>query len=163
MLWQGRANTLSSEHRVEWPVIDEVARATRRCESSPIQEDFSGFPSEDELFGTPVCQGLLTAEKAILGRRSAVAMDGSTAISRPAFFRMLARLIPTQERRSMPWDAIPWRPRIHIGLFVHRVDGLAPGIYALARDPGKVEALKRAMRPEFRWQRVPTCPTGLPL
>jgi len=135
VLWQGRANTLSSEHRVEWPVIDEVARATRRCESSPIQEDFSGFPSEDELFGTPVCQGLLTAEKAILGRRSAVAMDGSTAISRPAFFRMLARLIPTQERRSMPWDAIPWRPRIHIGLFVHRVDGLAPGIYALARDP----------------------------
>ncbi|HAH64384.1 MAG TPA: hypothetical protein DCL72_02655 [Rhizobiales bacterium] len=163
VLWQGRANTLSSEHRVEWPVIDEVARVTRRCESSPIQEDFSGFPSEDELFGTPVCQGLLTAEKAILGRRSAVAMDGSTAISRAAFFRMLARLIPTQERRSMPWDAIPWRPRIHIGLFVHRVDGLAPGIYALARDPDKVEILKRAMRSEFCWQRVPTCPTGLPL
>jgi len=64
VLWQGRANTLSSEHRVEWPVIDEVARVTRRCESSPIQEDFSGFPSGDELFGTPVCQGLLTAEKA---------------------------------------------------------------------------------------------------
>jgi nitroreductase len=163
VLWQGRANTLSSEHRVEWPVIDEVARVTRRCESSPIQEDFSGFPSEDGLFGTPVCQGLLTAEKAILGRRSAVAMDGSTAISRAAFFRMLARLIPTQERRSMPWDAIPWRPRIHIGLFVHRVDGLAPGIYALARDPDKVEILKRTMRSEFCWQRVSTCPTGLPL
>ena len=77
--------------------------------------------------------------------------------------RMLARLIPTQERRSMPWDAIPWRPRVHIGLFVHRVDGLAPGIYALARDPDKVEILKRAMRSEFCWQRVPTCPTGLPL
>jgi len=59
VLWQGRANTLSSEHRVEWPVIDEVARATRRCESSPIQEDFSGFPSEDKLFGTPgTCQRL---------------------------------------------------------------------------------------------------------
>ncbi len=63
----------------------------------------------------------------------------------------------------MPWDAMPWRPRIHIGLFVHRVDGLAPGIYALARDPDKVEILKRAMRSEFCWQRVPTCPTGLPL
>ena len=163
VLWQGRANTLSPEHRVEWPVIDEVAQATRRCESSPIKEDFSGFPSEDELFGTPVCQGLLSAEKAILGRRSAVAMDGSTAISRAAFFRMLARLIPTQERRSMPWDAIPWRPRIHLGLFVHRVDGLAPGLYALARDPDKVEILKGVMRSEFCWQRVPTCPPGLPL
>ncbi len=163
VLWQGRANTLSPEHSVEWPVIDAVAQATRRCESAPIKEDFSGFPSEDALFGTPVRQGLLTAEMAILGRRSAVAMDGSTAISRAAFFRMLARLIPTHERRAMPWDAIPWRPRIHIGLFVHRVDGLAPGIYALVRDPDKVDILKRVMHSEFCWQRVPDCPPGLPL
>jgi len=163
VLWQGKANTLTPEHSVEWPVIDAVAQATRRCESSPIKEDFSGFPSEDELFGTPIRQGQLTAERAILGRRSAVAMDGSTAISRAAFFRMLARLIPTQERRAMPWDAIPWRPRIHIGLFVHRVDGLAPGIYALARDPDKVDILKRVMQAEFCWQRVPDCPPRLPL
>ena len=163
VLWHGRANALNPEHSVEWPVIDEVVQATRRCERSSIKEDFSGFPSEDQLFGTPVRQGLLSAEKAILGRRSAVAMDGSTAISRTAFFRMLARLIPTQERRSMPWDAIPWRPRIHIGLFVHRVDGLAPGIYVLARDPDKVEILKGVMDSEFCWQPVPTCPPGLPL
>ncbi len=163
VLWQGRANTLSPEHSVEWPVIDAVAQATRRCEGAPIKEDFSGFPSEDELFGKPIRQGLLTAEMAILGRRSAVAMDGSTAISRAAFFRMLARLIPTQERRAMPWDAIPWRPRIHIGLFVHRVDGLVPGIYALARDPDKVDIIKRVMHSEFCWHRVPDCPPGLPL
>ncbi len=163
VMWQGRANTLSPEHSVEWPVIDAVAQATRRCASAPIKEDFSGFPSEDALFGTPIRHGLLTAERAILGRRSAVAMDGSTAISRTAFFRMLARLIPTQERRTMPWDAIPWRPRIHIGLFVHRVDGLAPGIYALARDPDKVDILKRVMHAEFCWQRVSGCPPGLPL
>ena len=163
VIWQGRANTLSPKNTVEWPVIDGVSQATRRCESLPIKEDFSGFPSEEALFGTPVRQGLLSAEKVILGRRSAVAMDGSTAISRAAFFRMLARLIPTHERRLMPWDAIPWRPRIHIGLFVHRVDGLAPGLYALARDPNKVEILKGVMRSEFCWQRVPTCPSGLPL
>lgn len=90
-------------------------------------------------------------------------MDGSTAISQAAFFRMLARLIPTRDRHSMPWDAIPWRPRIHLGLFVHRVDGLPPGLYALLRDPDKLAALKEVMRPEFRWQRVPTCPPGLPL
>ena len=163
VLWHGRANALSPEHRVEWPVIDQVAQATRRRETPPIQEDFSGFPSEDALFGTPIRQGLLTAEKAILGRRSAVAMDGSTAISRATFFRMLARLVPTHERRGMPWDAIPWRPCIHIGLFVHRVDGLAPGLYALARDPDKVEILRGVMGSEFCWQRVPTCPPGLPL
>ncbi len=163
VIWHGRANSLSPAHSVKWPVIDAVAQATRRFESSPIKEDFSGFPSEDALFGTPIRQGLLTAERAILGRRSAVAMDGSTAISRAAFLRMLGRLIPTQERQAMPWDAIPWRPRIHIGLFVHRVDGLAPGLYALVRDPDKVELLKRVMHSEFCWQRVPDCPPGLPL
>ena len=162
-LWHGVANTLSPEHSVEWPVIDEVAQATRRCKSAPITEDFSGFPSEEELFGTPVRQGLLSAEKAILGRRSAVAMDGSTAISQEAFFRMLARLIPTRDGRSMPWDAIPWRPRIHLGLFVHRVDGVPPGLYALVRDPDKVETLKAVMGSEFCWQRPPSCPPGLAL
>ena len=162
-LWHGVANTLSPEHSVEWPVIDAVAQATRRCKSAPITQDFSGFPSEEELFGTPVRQGLLSTEKAILGRRSAVAMDGSAAISQAAFFRMLARLVPTRDRRAMPWDAIPWRPRIHLGLFVHRVDGVAPGLYALARDPDKVEILKGVMGSEFGWQRVPDCPPGLPL
>src|SRR5712692_1448761 len=161
--WQGGANTLSPEHSIEWPVIDEVAWATRRSGNVSITDDFSRFPTDDDLFGTPVRQGLLSAEKAILGRRSALAMDGSTAISQAAFFRMLARLIPTHDGRSMPWDAIPWRPRIHLGLFVHRVDGLPPGLYALPRDPDKLGALKEVMRREFRWQHVPTCPPGLPL
>jgi SagB-type dehydrogenase family enzyme len=161
--WCGRANMLSPAHSVEWPVIDEVAHATRRSASTPIVEDFSRFPSEEELFGIPVRHGLLTAEKVILGRRSAVAMDGSTGISREAFFRMLARLIPTRDRRSIPWDAIPWRPRIHLGLFVHRVEGVPQGLYALARDPDKLAALKEVMRREFRWQHPPSCPPGLPL
>ena len=161
--WHGSANTLSPEHSIEWPVIDEVAQATRRSGNGPITDDLSRFPTEDDLFGIPVRQGLLSAEKAILGRRSAMAMDGSTAISQAAFFRMLARLIPTHDGRSMPWDAIPWRPRVHLALFVHRVDGPPPGLYALLRDPDKLGALKEVMRQEFRWQRVPPCPPGLPL
>ena len=152
----------ASEHSIEWPVIDDVARATRRSGNVPITEDLSRFPTDDDLFGT-TRQGLLSAEKAILGRRSAVAMDGSTTISQAAFFRMLARLMPTHDGRSMPWDATPWRPRIHLGLFVHRVDGLLPGLYALPRDPDKLAALKEVMHRQFRWQRVPTCPPGLPL
>lgn len=161
--WRGRANTLSSAHGVEWPVIDEVAQATRRSATAPIIEDFSRFPTEEQLFEIPVRHGLLTAETAILGRRSAVAMDGTTAISQEAFFRMLARLMPTRDRGSMPWDTIPWRPRIHLGLFVHRVEGIPPGLYALARDSDKLAALKEVMRREFRWQHLPSCPSGLPL
>jgi SagB-type dehydrogenase family enzyme len=161
--WCGEANTLSPTRSVDWPVIDEVAQATRRSASAPITEDFSGFPAYEELFDTPVRQGRLTAEKAILSRRSAVSMDGFTAISQETFFRTLARLMPTRDRRSMPWDAIPWRPRIHLGLFVHRVEGVPGGLYALARDPDKLAALKEVMRGEFRWERPPSCPPGLPL
>jgi SagB-type dehydrogenase family enzyme len=159
--WYGTANVLSPDHGVEWPVIDEVAAATTHPRTE-VDEEFSGFPSEEELFGVPVRSGVFTAEKVILGRRSAVSMDAFTAIPAATFFQMLARLVPTQDGRSMPWDALLWRPRIHLGLFVHRVKGLPPGLYTLARDPEKVEKLRQAMRPEFLWLRPPSCPEGLP-
>jgi hypothetical protein len=153
---------LSPKHSADWPVIDLVARATLR-EAMSIDEDFSGLPSENELFAAPIRSGSFTAEKVILGRRSAVSMDGATAITAGTFFRMLARLVPTRNSRAIPWDALPWRPRIHLGLFVHRVNDLQPGLYALARDPAKIDALRQAMIPEFLWRRPVACPRGLPL
>ena len=160
--WYGTANVLTPDHGVEWPVIEEVAAATTHPRTE-VNEEFSGFPSEEGLFGVPVRSGVFTAEKVILGRRSAVSMDAFTAIPAATFFQMLARLVPTQDGRSVPWDALLWRPRIHLGLFVHRVKGLPPGLYTLARDPEKVKKLRQAMRPEFLWLRPPSCPEGLPL
>ena len=160
--WYGTANALSRQHAVEWPVIDVVAAATSDA-TSVTEGDFSRFPAEAQLFEPPLRSGSVTAERVILGRRSAVAMDASTAISSATFFQMLGRVVPTREPRSVPWDAIDWRPRIHLGLFVHRVNDLPPGLYALVRDPDKVEALRHAMRPDFLWQRPPSCPSGLPL
>ena len=171
--WCGSANVLSPEHGVDWPVIDQVAEATKNSATTNSKtttnpgiapgEELSRFPSEEELFGAPVRSGAFTAEKVILGRRSAVSMDGSTTIPTATFFRMLARLVPTRDGRSVPWDALSWRPRIHLGLFVHRVNDLPPGLYMLARDPEKVGTLRQTMRPEFLWQRPPSCPHGLPL
>ena len=119
--WFGTASVLSADHTVEWPVIDEVARATSNP-GSAFREDSSGYPVEGDLFESPVRSGSFAAERVILGRRSAVSMDASTAISAATFFRMLGRLVPTRGESQMPWDAIPWRPRIHLGLFVHRVE-----------------------------------------
>ena len=163
VLWRGKANILSPKHEIDWPVIDEVARATQRLGPASITEDLSGFPNPKELFRNPVRQSMLTAERAVLGRRSAVAMDGSTTISREKFFCLLARLVPTHEKSSMPWDTISWRPRIHLGLFVHRVDGLSAGLYVLVRDPEKLAILKAVMNDNFIWQSIPDCPPGLPL
>jgi hypothetical protein len=63
----------------------------------------------------------------------------------------------------VPWDAIPWAPAIHFGLFVHRVAGIEPGLYALARDPGKLGKLKACMHAHFAWEAPPGCPVDLPL
>jgi SagB-type dehydrogenase family enzyme len=160
--WYGQANVLSPDHGVDWPVVDEVAAATSNP-GTAFEDDFSGFPSETELFESPVRSGSFAAERVILRRRSAVSMDGSTAISAATFFRMLGRLVPTRGERQVPWDAIPWRPRIHLGLFVHRVNGLAPGLYSLVRDAAKLDALREIMHPDFLWQRPPSCPRGLSL
>ncbi len=160
--WFGRANVLSPGNEVNWPVIDRVSAAT----SHPTQfdvESFAEFPLEADLFASPVRFGDSSAEGVILGRRSAVSMDASTSISAQVFYRMLARVMPTRNNRSVPWDAIPWRPRIHVGLFVHRVNDIDPGMYALIRDLSKVESLRQVMRRDFLWQRPPSCPSGLPL
>ena len=63
---------------------------------------------------------------------------------------MLNRLQPG----ASPWDAIGWPPHVHLALFVHRVEGLVPGLYAYLRDPAVLAEWKAAMRPEFLWERV---------
>ena len=100
---------------------------------------------------------MISAGQIIRQRRSLLACDGRTSIPAGRFYRMLSRVMP------VPWDAIPWSPAIHFGLFVHRVDGIDPGLYALARDPGKVEKLRQCMHAHFVWETPPGCPASLPL
>ena len=100
---------------------------------------------------------MTSAAQIIRQRRSLLACDGTTSIPAERFYRMLARTLP------VPSDAIPWSPAIHFGLFVHRVEGIEPGLYAMARDPGKVETLKAAMHAHFAWEPPPGCPAELPL
>jgi hypothetical protein len=110
---------------------------------------------------------VISSGQIIHQRRSLLACDGKTSIPGERFYRMLERVVPRAERpvaeRQMPWDAIPWAPAIHLGLFVHRVDGLEPGLYALARDPAKVAKLMSAMHGHFLWEPPPGRPADLPL
>ncbi len=159
--WYGTANQLSRDH-VAWPVIDEVAAATLGVPTA-LDAELGAFPSEAELFEPPIRASRFTADKVILQRRSAVSMDGTTGIPVATFFAMLGRLLPTRDRQAVPWDALPWRPHIHLGLFVHRVHGLPSGLYALVRDPEQLGPLRAAMRCDFMWQRPTACPPGLPL
>ena len=60
-------------------------------------------------------------------------MDGQTVMERDAFYRMLLRTMPRPG--AAPFAMLPWPPRVHLAIFVHRVTGLGPGLYLLARDP----------------------------
>lgn len=93
----------------------------------------------------------LTTGALVRQRRSAVAMDGRTGLPAAAFFRILARTLPGLDP---PLAALPWRPAVHLVLFVHRVEGLAPGTYLLVREPGMRAALRAALAPGLEWAPV---------
>jgi SagB-type dehydrogenase family enzyme len=160
--WQGRANHLSRDH-VEWPIIDQVAEATRYpgfSLSTPnaTTPDSQSLPTPNsQSFPTANSQEVL-ARDVILKRRSAVAFDAQSGLSRDYLLSMLARLRPgssTALRASAPpWDAIDWPPHVHLILFVHRVQGLTPGVYAYLRDPDVLDEWRAAMRRDFLWERT---------
>jgi SagB-type dehydrogenase family enzyme len=149
--WHGKANRLSVRHVVDWPLIDEVADSTRYPGRDPAGRRVEAVPpSPDAARPAPSDGSSVAARSVILARRSALAFDAESGLSRSAFFAMLRRLKPP----AAPWDAIDWPPQVHLALFVHRVEGLSPGIYAFLRDAQAVELWKSAMREEFLWERV---------
>ena len=125
--WLGKPNGLSQRH-VEWPMIDQVTAATKK---PPTDQPYrtSGWTDPPLAIGAaPV-----SLREIIYQRRSAVALDGRTSITRDAFYQILAKTLvgPGQ----FPFNALPWTPLIHLALFVHRVQALDPGLYVLVRDP----------------------------
>ena len=70
---------------------------------------------------------------------------------------MLGAVMPHE---SAPWSALWWSPRIHLALFVHRVDGVAPGLYLLPRNQDAVPSLRASMNRDFLWE---TEAAGMPL
>ena len=151
--WSGRANRLSEEH-VQWREIDAVHQVTWKPEA-PIPADLDDLslpppadPREDIRF-----------ERIARQRRSAVDFDGVTSISANAFLAMLDCLLP--RANTAPWNALQTTPLVHLGLMVHRVDGLEPGLYVFLRDASVLERMKASMRPEWLWKKVG--PEHLPL
>ena len=164
-IWHGKANRLSRDDPVQWPFLNqvEVASWKSNTEHRVVALNRSGHTAK----APGIDPGQSGAGRVIRQRRSAVAFDGETSIPVGSFFTMLGRVMPRIERdlccRPMPWDVLPWEPAIHLALFVHRVDGLAPGIYMLARDPAMAGSLRQSMRQQFAWTSPPGCPEDLPL
>ena len=174
--WRGQANRLSRDNPVPWEIIDDVTKASWKTSMEPSEIHLFCAPDptrervEAEQHSLPGPRPDTTsAYRIIHQRRSAVAFDGNTSISAQQFFMMLERIMPHPDRpvaqRPMPWDSLPWVPAIHLALFVHRIDGLPPGIYMLLRnnDPALKTAFQQAMHEQFAWTVPEPCPVSLPL
>lgn len=163
--WRGSANRLSGDHGVQWEVIDEVAAASWKTSHEQIA--VAGSTAMTSHRPPITAHATPSAGQIIRQRRSAVSFDGETAMAAATFFQLLGRVLPVAELpqldRPMPWDVLPWKPAIHLLLFVHRVEGLTPGLYVLARDREKLPLLQQSMNEELTWAPVPGCPPALPL
>ena len=146
----GYPNELSPDH-VEWGAVELAAIATRKARTELVYAGERGVPEARP----PALPDALRLRKIVHARRSAVAFDGRTEIAKEAFFRVIAAT------SSGPARSLPWAPRVHFGLFVHRVRGLEPGLYAWVRDPAALPLLRAAMQRPFAWTRPDGAPEGL--
>lgn len=151
----GRANQLSPDH-LEWDAIYACAFASEKPPTEPL-----GAVQRPSPYVSDLAERSLGAQALLLQRRSVQHMDGKTHMPLADFLRTLERCMPS--RGQVPFDSLPWDPCLHLALFVHRVDGLEPGLYALLRSAASGERLRAAVNPDFLWQSPAEAPENLPL
>ena len=143
--WQGRANRLSASHRWEWPVIETVAAATTRPRGAGANPQTT---DAHPPLRNSACS--LSAVSVIRQRRSAQAYDGRSLLARADFLRLLDATLPRPGQT--PWDALPCTPRVHLVLFVHRVESFPPGLYLLLRRAEAEALLKERLARPWAWE-----------
>ena len=155
--WCGQANRLDRRPMYRWPVIDQVAQASRRT----VRQNTAPLPS---LASRRLLPGTRqTAAALIRSRRSAQHFDRRARLDGARFWPMLAALMPQTDEglATIPWDMGP-APAVHAVLFAHRIDGLAPGAYLLPRHASALPALRAAL-PHLSWRPAEGSPAGVPL
>lgn len=153
--WQGTPNRLSPSSR-EWKIIDEVAKASRKPDLQPAYP-LSPAPlpavSHDQFSGS--------FRKIVRQRRSAVAMDGVSSMSSESFYALLERTVSRAE--IPPFSLLPWPSSVDLVLFIHRVEGLPPGLYLLLRNREYPDEVRELLDVQFLWEKPADCPAGLEL
>ncbi len=152
-LWMGQANILDPYPMYHWPVIDEVASATTSLQDQAPTTLRSDYPPGTSASRLPV-------PEVIMSRRSAQRFDPSFTMSTSNFYHLIDSLLP---RQQLPWDIWNFVPQVHPVFFVHRVEGLAAGLYILVREATAEARLRAEMSDEFEWLPVAGCPAHLPL
>jgi SagB-type dehydrogenase family enzyme len=139
----GRANQLSAHHH-PWHIIHEISMITsQKSLKSVFDSEWMLSRYKDPISIKSVRQKY-SAQQIVRQRRSALDFDGDTSISRDDLYQMLLKVTP----KSYPsvWESFYTllypRPNVNLALFLHRVDGLVPGLYVLVRNEQQVQAIQ---------------------
>lgn len=143
---------LSTKHH-PWPALDDMANACLDIELPKRPAPVSILLPEKS---PPRPAG---AEFLFRQRRSAGRMDGTHGIELEKFLRICRRLAPGK----LPLNAMPDEPAIHLVFFVHRVKGLAPGMYVMPRSQRGMTLLREELKRMPDWQRAEGIPEKMPL
>ena len=157
--FDGCPNTLSDDHH-DWPIIDRVAEACRFDNLYPLDHKLYPLKKHNRKIKFDEDRQI-SARKIIRERRSALAMDERSTISRDTFYTMMVHVSPQIGKNII--EVLPWQAFVSLAIFIHRVDDLPTGLYMLVRDPSHETSLKKALRSEFRWDKPEGCPESLPL
>jgi SagB-type dehydrogenase family enzyme len=150
---QGIPNTLSPAHR-SWGIIEEVAKWTEKSATRNIYDN--GLPA---FLPDTTPHANIGLRRILHQRRSALAMDAHTQITRETFHTMLYRTLPSSA--CPPFNILPWPPQIHLAIFVHRVQDLLAGLYFLVRNLEQLSTLQSAMSADFAWAQAAHTPRDL--
>ncbi|KAL7121131.1 hypothetical protein ACP275_02G163900 [Erythranthe tilingii] len=168
--WSGKQNILSKEHLC-WDIIYRTAEAVKKKPLKMTKELVPQPFMSSSMISESSYKGF-SLNKVVRKRRSAVDMDGVTAMERETFYQILLHCMPSgfgdsgqkQGRQlALPFRALPWDSEVDAVLFVHRVVGLSNGLYFLVRNEDHFHELKRDTRSEFKWVKPDGCPDDLPL
>ena len=139
---EGRPNRLSRQP-VDWTIIEDTADAVRKPVTATRHIRFGRRPFIEqpgpEISGPAV----------IRSRRSATGFDPGAVMDGSRFLAILDKTLPRDD--CPPFDARIGESLLHLLIFVHRVEGLAQGLYFLLRNPGKLQLVQEAFRPGFSW------------
>lgn len=160
--WQGRPSRIDAAPGYRWPAIDQVATASREKSG---RRPLPAFAPQPPLAPHPSQAG---SAALIRQRRSGQRFDPKHNLPAASFYRLLDALLP---RPLAPWSGQEAPCRIHLLLFVLRVDGLPSGLYLLPRTPAAALQLPAALAPpdgRFAERRPvaefdPSCPPHLGL
>ena len=143
--WFGTAEKLSRYHFYKWPIIEMAAAHCRKStnQAERWQAPFQELPCPSHNSNT---------SQLIRQRRSAQHFNGKAEnLPLAGFHRMMLALLPNPKPPFTIWN---WSPQVHMVLFIHRVDGVAPGLYLLLRDKNDKVGLQQALSSGFVWKKA---------